>query len=257
MIKLSREETMFVTPECILSFPALFPGEAQDSEVSAGSKVYKCEGICSKITEDDQIAKVTTLVAKTFDEKNWKKHVFGANGRIRLLEEMPGRDPAKYPYAVGKYVLGFSKTISLKFLNMQDANLADPVQKAKYDAEVNAQAPRIKKFVNPNNPADLSKLREKIEEMALKGKPVPQESEYSKQLIDVEPHEIWPGCIVKIQGHAYWQDNKTNKRVLFGLDNILFVREGERLVADTDPDSAFAAFAPDAGLAPDAWSAAV
>jgi hypothetical protein len=248
MIKLSREETTFVTGEGILSFPALHPGEAQDSEVSPGSKVYKCELVTPTV---DEVAKAVTLVAQTNDKDNWQKYVFGPQGRLRKLEEMPGRDPSKYPYATGKYMISFSKTISLKFLNIEGANLTDPVQRAKYDAAVASHAPKVKKFANPNNPADMAKIQAVVQEKSLRGLSVPKENEYFKMLIDVEPHEMWPGCIVKVHGRAYWQHlKKTGGRVLLGLESVLFVREGERLVGESNPDEVFAPFAPSTELAP-------
>jgi hypothetical protein len=251
MIKLDREETSFVTPEGILSFPALHPGEAQDVEVSPGSKSYKCELIVPTITVNDQITKAVALVAQTNDKVNWQKYVFGTQGRLRKLEEMPGRDHSLYPYAVGKFVLGFSKIISLKFLKMEGTALTDPAQRVKYDAAVAAHAPKVKKFANPNNPADMAKIEAIVQEKSLRGLTVPKENEYFKMLIDVEPHEMWAGCIVKVHGRAYWNDNKkTGGRVLLGLESVLFVREGDRLVGESNPDEVFAPFAPSEELAP-------
>lgn len=255
MIKLPREKTSFVTPEGILGFPALYPGQAVDSN-TPGSKAYKAEW-SGDVLPTDPLAQAITFVAQSMDASNWERYVFGTSGRLRKLEEMPKRDPSKYPYAQGKIVVNFSKIVSLKFLNMEGANLADPETRRKYDQGINAQAPGAHKYANPNLPGDLQKIEEKNADLIARGLTPIKEADYFKTIIPVASHEIWPGCYVRISGNAYWTEGTSlGKAVLVNFSNVLLTRTGERLVSEASADRDFGAFAPTSELAPPAPVAA-
>lgn len=249
MIKLSREETSFVTEEGIASFPHLYAGEAQSNDTN-GNMAYKVEWI-GDLTSQSQIVKTVSLVAQTYGGGNWQAFVAGAAGRLKKLEEMPKRDPSKYPYAVGKYVLGFTKTISPGFLGMKKPDLTNPATRARFDAGVLENAPGVVKFANPNNPADLYKLEQINQTKIIKGLPIIKEADYYQTRIPVEREEFWPGCYIRIAGYAFWSENTPlGKTVLLGLSAVLMTRQGERLVGGSNPDEAFDAFAPTADMAP-------
>lgn len=252
-VKIDKES--FVTEEGILSFPSLFPGQAEDSQ-TPGSKSYKCELVVPRQADGSPgqaIVQAVSKVAQQGDANNWQRHVYGASGRLKTLEDMPGRDKSKYPYAVGHYILSFSKVISLKFLKMEGANLADPVQRANYDKAVHAAAPPVVRFANPNVPADLAYIEQENLKRSMLNQPPISPADYHKTFIPVRPDEIWAGCIVRIQGYAYWSETPRGKGPLFGLTQVLFVRPGERLAgAPASPDEAFGGFAPAADLAPPA-----
>lgn len=254
MIKIPREQTEFVTREGILGFPALFPGQAVDSQ-TPGSKSYKLEW-AGDITPDEPIVRAVSTVAQAHDPANWQHYVFGPYGRLRKLEEMSspipgkGRDPAKYPYAAGKYLIGFSKTISLNFLKMEGANLADPATRALYNAAIDSNAPPVRKYCNVANPTDVAQVEAMNLTRRSAGQAAIPESEYYKTLIPVRPDEIWAGCIVRVLGRAFFSSTPRGKEVLLGLESVLLVRRGERLVGEVSPERHFGAFAPPAELAP-------
>lgn len=254
MIKIPREQTEFVTREGILGFPALFPGQAVDSQ-TPGSKSYKLEW-AGDITPDEPIVKAVSIVAQTNDPANWQHYVFGPVGRLRKLEETAspipgkGRDASKYPYAAGKYLIGFSKTISLKFLKMEGADLSDPAKRALYNAAIDSNAPPVRKYCNTTNPLDVAQIEALNMKARTEGRPTIPEHEYYKTLIPVRPDEIWAGCIVRVLGRAFWSQTPRGKEVLLGLESVLLVRQAERIVGETSPDRAFSAFAPPSELAP-------
>lgn len=268
-IKIPREQTEFVTEEGILSFPFLFAGQAQPNQNNANMS-YKCEFVTANVAPDSPIARAVAVVAQTMEgnatenvpvgmnpdgtfvfapRPRWQRHLYGPHGRFKKLEEMDKRDHSKYPYAQGKYVLSFSKIISPTFLNMKDANLADPSIRQKYDMAVAAHAPGVKRFANPNNPADILAIEELNRTRMAGGLQPYKEADYYKVRLDVQPHEVWPGCIVRIAGRAYWE-GKQHKTVLLALESVLLVRTGDRLVGERDAGAAFEAFAPAAELAP-------
>lgn len=269
MIKLERNEISFVLGEGLATFPALYAGEAVSYENSL-NKAYKLEWV-GNINPNEQpktgmdktgkivmihntIVGAVSLVAKTFGGSNWERFIAGPAGRFKTLEEMPGRDPAKYIYAKGKYMLGLSMTISPASLKISD--IENPANKAKFEEIVLTQAPGVTKFANPNNPTDLYKIEQMNKDNMVQGLPAILESEYHKTLIPVDRTEFWAGCYVSVLGHAFW-DNKRGKGVLLGLDRVLMTRQGERLTGTgIDPDEAFAAFVPSQDLAPatDPWA---
>jgi hypothetical protein len=254
MIKIPREQTEFVTGEGILGFPALFPGQAVDSQ-TPGSKSYKLEW-AGDIQPDEPIVKAVSIVAQAHDPANWQHYVFGPVGRLRKLEEMAspipgkGRDASKYPYAAGKYLVGFSKTISLKFLKMEGADLSDPSKRALYNAAIDSNAPPVRKYCNVANPTDVAQIEAMNLSLRTSGRPPIPESDYYKTLIPVRPDEIWAGCIVRVLGRAFWSATARGREVLLGLESVLLVRQGERIVGEVSPERHFGAFAPPAELAP-------
>ena len=60
-----------------------------------------------------------------------------------------------------------------------------------------------------------------------------------------DPNKIYAGCYVRAQVHAYGYDNMGNRGVSFGLDNVQFVRDGEKIGGGggIDPTAAFDAVA--------------
>jgi len=265
-VKIPREQTEILTPEGILSFTFLFPGQAQDS-ITPGSKAYKTELVLDPhhLAQDRQLiaagqepqspmVKAVKLVAQTYDPGRWAFHVFGPGAVFSLLEEMDKRDATKYPYAAGKYILRFSQVWSLKMLNMEGANLTDPATRAKYDAAMESKAPGATRFANPANPSDIAKIEEVNKQRVLHGLVPHPEADYHKILLPVASHEIWAGCYGHVSGRCYWSSQR--KAVHLALNHVLFTRQGERLVGESSPDAAFAAFAPPAELAPQPVAAA-
>lgn len=249
-----RQELEFILPEGILNFMLLFPGQAEDS-YTPGNKCYKVEW-SGDIGPNESVVQAITKVAQANDPANWQRHIFGANGKLKKLEEMPKRDPAKYPYAAGKYVIGLSMVVSPANVGMKDANLADPAQRARYEQAIVARAPGVVRFPNLAVQADIDRVIALSNERITQGLPGIPEADYYKTLIPVLPHEVWPGCIGRVLGRAYWNANGKPATVGLALERVLLVRQGERLVAQSNPDSAFAAFAPPAELAPPAPAAA-
>jgi len=151
-----REQTEFVTPEGVLSFLYLFPGQALDS-FTPGTKAYKAEiGINYADMQNDpegaKMLSVLSLVASTNDtstfkdpqtgavEIGWHKHIYGQQGKIRKLQETT-RDRAKYPYYEGKYILSFSSIQTPSYLVGKDADLTDGAVRSQYNQALNAAAP--------------------------------------------------------------------------------------------------------------------
>lgn len=68
----------------------------------------------------------------------------------------------------------------------------------------------------------------------------------------IDPERIYSGCYVLAQVHAYAYDNMGNRGVSFGLNNIQFVKDGERLGGGgIPPKKAFSAIEGDDGQADD------
>ncbi|MDE2099339.1 MAG: hypothetical protein KGL39_18945 [Patescibacteria group bacterium] len=271
-VNLPRTEVSFILPEGTLSFPKLFPGQAETIPQS-GNASYKCEWSGQlPVNEQPQasphptsIIRAVMYVAQTMDTASppiningqqypgWYKHVFGPTGRLRKLEEMGGRDYAKYGYAHGCYVVSLSQIWSPRAVGMENANLSDPTVRAQFDRAVAAKAPRAHRFANPSDPADVARIEQINAENALRGLQVKQPHEYHTVMLPLEPHEIWAGCKVRISGSAYWNPNPVQgSKVGLRFDHILFVRQGERLVGDKSPDDVFASFALSAAMAPQA-----
>jgi hypothetical protein len=255
----TRQQTEFVSPEMILSFPNLEQAKAittADPTAKQGGYSFKCEGVTATVPTDgpgSDMYKATALVAWHEDPDNYAVHLFGRDGRFPRLNklEMPKRDPAVYPYAIEKHMITFSTVYYPDSFNMADVNLSDPVARKAYDQAVAAKAPGVVKFCDPSNPAEVARVEEENQRRRLQGLPTIPESEYGSKIIRMLPGEYWPGCIVKIAGSAYW--SKRLKTVLLSLDKVLFVRTGDRLVAgERSPDEVFKGFAPPASLAPPA-----
>jgi hypothetical protein len=58
----------------------------------------------------------------------------------------------------------------------------------------------------------------------------------------IDENEIYPGCVVIASVGAYAYDQRGNRGVAFGLNNILKVADGERIAGRPSADSDFAAF---------------
>jgi len=58
-----------------------------------------------------------------------------------------------------------------------------------------------------------------------------------------EPGTIYSGCIVHADVNAYPYNNTSNKGVAWGLNNVMFVADGERLDGRMNALTAFASFA--------------
>ncbi len=254
--KPEKEKCNFVTEPGMISFPVLFPGQAEDSQ-KAGSKAYKCEFVTDN--PGQELVNAISHVAQFYDSSAinphtgapyWHRHVYGPMGRLKRLEEYPRRKPETYPYAVGKFVIGVSKVVSLKGLKMEGANLADPTVRAEYDRRVASSAPQVVKFMSAHDPADLQWIAEENQRRAFANMPPIHESQIAQTTRPCRPDEIWAGCKVRISGRAYWDDN-VHKTVLLALEKVLLVSHGERLVGgEIPPDQVFGAFAPAADLAP-------
>lgn len=253
--KIPREQTEFVTPESLLNFMSLYPGQAQDSQ-QPGSKSYKIEiGFTpAALQAEPAVYQAMAIVAQNNDAENWQNHVLS---KMRTLEQMAPpygkRDPSKYPYYAGMHIMSFSHVVSPLSLKMKDINLAIPEHRMKYDQAVMAQAPMAYKFCNPNIPADLAKIEAmNIERMARGITPIP-EADYHKTTILVEQHEIWSGCYGRVFGRVYWSKNQKPETLGVALSKVLLTREGERIAGgEASADAAFSNFAPPASLAPTA-----
>lgn len=57
--------------------------------------------------------------------------------------------------------------------------------------------------------------------------------------IDMAPDDIYPGCYLRATVSAYAYDMNGGKGIALGLQNIRFVRDGERLDARTDASDDF------------------
>lgn len=57
---------------------------------------------------------------------------------------------------------------------------------------------------------------------------------------DMEPDDIYPGCYLRATVSAYAYDVNGGKGIALGLQNVRFVRDGERLDARTDASDDFA-----------------
>jgi hypothetical protein len=254
--KPEKEKCNFVTEVGMISFPALFPGQAEDSQ-RAGSKAYKCEFI----TDDpgQSLINAVSYVAAFYDSAqinpqtgapHWHRHVFGPLGRLKKLEEYPRRNPAVYSYAINKYVIGVSKVVSLKGLKMEGANLSDPLVRNEYDRRVGAAAPKVSKFLSLHDPADIAWVAEENQRRQFANMAPLTEADIPRTTRPCRPDEIWPGCKVRIYGRAYWDAN-VHKTVLLALEQVLLIAQGDRLVGgEQSPDDVFGAFAPAADLAP-------
>lgn len=242
----------FVTAEGILGFPLLFPGQAKDGQ-TPGSKAYTAEwsgdplADAQSIAQNKSIIDAVTKVAQQVDAANWQKFVYAPYGVLKRLEEYPGRTTSKYPYAAGKFVLNMSKTLSLKSLKMEGADLSNPAVRAEYDRKIAEGAPKVRKFANWANPMDVQVIHQMNQENLYKGLPAIVDG--APTLIPVRSDEIWAGCIVRLGGQAYYEGN-FHKKVLLNFDTVLLCRQGERLVGESNPDATFGGFAPPADLAP-------
>ena len=255
VIKLPTEKVSFQTDEGIGAFIKLFPGQGEPSANTPGSMTFGLE--LSMLTVSKSMIDAATVVAQTYDPADWERHVWGrkllgggtdGTGLIHKLEEMTTRKAADYPYAAGRYVRGMNKTVSLKMLKMENANLADPIQRKRYDDAMAAAAPCVYRFFNLNLPDHRIKFEQMNQELLQRGQAMVPESEAYRKTFKMEPHEVWSGCIFRCTGRTYWSE--VRKTVQCSLENVLFVREGERLMGTATPDQQFAEFAPSAELAP-------
>jgi mannose-6-phosphate isomerase-like protein (cupin superfamily) len=260
-----KEQCQFVTPVCLGTFMFLQPGEAVEitsTDTSAagrsgGGYSYKGEFILDSIPtqgteQETSLFRAVQTVAWYEDQANYEMHMFGRDGAFKKLNkaEMPKRDLSSYPYALDKYVLNISSTYYPDMLQMpNDLNLADPVQRARYMAAVEAKAPGVVRFLQPSNPADVAKFREDNERLRLLGSPAIPDSEMYKQWRNLQSHEYWSGCYFQVSGEAYW--SKRHKNVALSIGQVLFVRPGERLQAgQKSPGQVFTPQMPDPSLAP-------
>ena len=262
IIKIDREKSQFVTDVSIVNFAKLFPGQAEESEKKAGSKYYKCE-IYSKTLSKSMID-AFSYIAQIYAPNNWQDHV---NAQFKTLEQMctpvpgqpvPKRQYDKYPYAVGHYVMNFSKSVSLKMLKMEQANLSDPAVRAEYDLKVNQAAPKITRYANINDPADIARIEQLSRDNMLRGVPPIAQADYARVMLPVTSSELWNGCKVRVFGRVYW-DEKIHKTCLPALEQIMLVGPGERISGgyEARPEDVFGAFAPAENLAPDPYAGVV
>lgn len=247
-VKIPREETEFVTPEGILTFMALYPGEHVES---FSNRAYKVEWI-GDIPANHPMIKCARRVAGEFD-KNPERCIFGPTGRLQKQEEKLNRK--QYDHAVGKYIIDFSKVMSLKSLKLNDLDLTNPVHRQRYDAALDEGAPCAHRYVRTDSDGailqeDLQRIQVLNQERLLKGLPAYDPAQYGRILLRVPPAELWSGCYGHVSGYFYWNTNGKPPTLGIGLNNVLMTRQGERLIAVSSPDQAFAAFAPSAELAP-------
>lgn len=265
-IKLDKDKTDFVTDVGIGSFIFAMPGQAKPNQNNAASMTYSIELSGDICNPGSQLVQAVSYVAQMCDplanqinpatgRPMWERHVYGPTGKLKRLEEHMGRDLSKYQYAAGKYVVNFYKNVSMKQCGMGNADINDPATKAKFIQAVAGFAPKVVKYANPLNPADVQRILEMNQDRQLKGLPPILEHEYHKTRIPVLPHEIWPGCNVRVVGHAYWEGT-FKKTVSLALDMILLVSEGPRLAAIERSEDCLDAFAPAADLAPTAPTSA-
>jgi len=255
-IQLDRKQCEFITDVGLITFPKVFPGQAEPSAEGSTTQAYKTEHVTPTCSQS--LISAVSYVASMFDSKQinpatgrpiWERHVFGPLGRLKKLEEMAGRDPAKYPYAVGKYVYNLSKPVSLKMIKMEGKNLADPVVRAEYDKRINEAAPKVVKFLDRYNPVDLDWVQQENQTRAFRNLPPISEETMHQITRPLRSDELWAGCNVRIAGRAYWNEHK--KTVSLFLEQIMLVSQGERLAGgEASPDQVFGAFAPAADLAP-------
>lgn len=266
----TRLQCEFVSQTGILSFPALEAGQAkaitgqEGADAKQGGYSYKCELVLDQVSTqatwdeaakrwqgDGGMYKAIELVAWHEDPDNYAMHLFGRDGRFPRLckEEMPKRDQSIYPYAINKFMVGFSSVYYPDTVQMGDLDLKIPEKRAEYDRVIASKAPGVVKFCDPRNPIEVARVEQENADRRMKGMPLIPESEYYRTCIRMLPQEYWPGCHVQIAGRAYW--SKRKKTVLIALDRVLFVKTGERLVnGERSPDEVFGAYAPSQEMAP-------
>lgn len=257
--QIPREVTEFVTGEVMLNFIQAFPGQASPS-MTPGSYSYSVEGVVGNelFTNDflPMFEASRAVIRATLPSEApaaVDARIVGPRGRIKLLEDT-GRTIEKYPYATGKYILGFSAVWTPKTLGFaEDINLTVPDNRTKFDIALASKAPGVFRFPDLNNPADVARVQQKSSELQLRGQAAIPESQYYATLIEVRPDEVWSGCFGKIAGRAYWAKNTKPANVNFALSRILLTRQGERVGGsggNVAPEDVFGAFAPPASLAP-------
>jgi len=266
-IQIPREKVEFITGEGMLNFINAHAGTAQPS-FNPGSYAYKVEMVMTPAelahADNQAMLTATSLVASTYDTSptqqdqfgqyisGWQKHIYGSKGKFPLLEQTD-RELAKYPYAQGKHVFGFSQVWNPKTLGFTDPsfNLSIPDNRTRFDMALAAKAPGVHRFADLNNQEDINKIYEINQMRQAKGLPVHSEANFGSVLIPVASHEVWSGCFGRVSGRAYWSTAGKNK-VNFALSHILLTRQGERVggSGESSPDAAFGAFAPPASLAP-------
>lgn len=269
-LQLPPEKVQFVTEEGRLAFVRLLPGQAEAPDDRPETLVYGVE--YSSPDPGQQIVNATSFVAQAHDSgiepptithmgvvyqnqrvgrPTWERHVFGPTGRLHRLEEMEKRKQSieKYAYAAGCFVINFKKTFNKDTVNMKDANLGDPVQRAEFVKRVADNAPKVTRFLDPRNPFDVDWAKNENERRRFANMSLIDVTNLQNYQRAVEPHEIWSGCYGRIAGRAYW-DDRHQKTVLYGLDAVLMTRQGERLTSRVDPDKLFGGYAPAAELQP-------
>jgi len=251
MNQLDREKTEFVTDVALGAWMAVFPGQAKTFENDPVARTYSVElGMdASGVEPNTSLVQALSYVAQAYDPQAWKRHVFGTAGKIKMLHETR-RDIAKYPYYQGKYIVSINLKVSPKSVGMENVNLADPAQRQRYEQAVNSRAPGVWAFAKTLGAAAVPRIEALNEERRLRGETPYREADYDRALIPLSPHEVWPGCFVRVSGRAYWSPKNANKLNL-ALSKVLFVRTGPRLVAgESSPDQDFGEFAPSEELAP-------
>lgn len=268
-IKLPAEIVNFVTDEGVASFPFLYPGQAQDS---FKNKAYKLELVLERPAIDadrngfgvnpasptqplnptyqptNPLVRAIVAVAQAYAPQDWFKYVFGTTGKLRLLEECPGRDRSKYSYAENKYVVSLSQVWSLNTLKCEGLNLADPNDRQKYEALLAAKAPGVQRFYT-GSPSDRAAMEAKNRELQMVGQPPIPEAEWAGKTVPVSAAEFKPGDFVRVAGRAYWKKSGSPS-VGLAVQHVLMTRPGDALIAERSPDRAFEGFAPPASLAP-------
>lgn len=264
--------TEFTSPIIMCNFPAVHAGSAKPEIDKPDTLMYGIEGYAENIpvpqpgvkyTEQESIdfsmynAAATIAYAEdpgTEKDPRWyNMHLFSGDGVFHKLEQMRKRKAEDYPYAAGKYVLGFKAKYSPdKFESLKNYDSRNPEHRAKFEEIVAGKAPGCFKYCDTSREADIKKVIEKSNALRQLGRPPIPENEYHTTVIPVDRDELQGGHMVRVLGHMFWSPRYSVLCV--ALDSVLLIDDttptlgaGRRQV---DPDKAFRAFAPAASLAP-------
>lgn len=245
-----RNKCQFVTDVALCNFPTVLPGQAQTSRDNNTTKIYGIELYLPEIK--GSLLDAMTYVAGFYDKA--RSPMIHVANKIKKLEEMPTRDPAKYPYAQGMYVVNIRKNVSLKMLKMDGANLNDPATRALYETRVNEQAPNVVRLANLEDPGDLARIDQVNQQRALL-KLQPLTPTNGRLWLPCTAQEIWGGCKVRVAGRVFWE-GQYKKTIALALEQVMLVAQGDKLQAgEANPEDLFGGFAPAEALAPDPLAA--
>ena len=157
--------------------------------------------------------------------------------------------PSKNPAIPGKY--GLTVVVTPETMDSQDKALWDAMVRAANGKAIERFKKPIKDFTDAMKKPWHSGREKKDYGMTDKDVYMNCTSKFqpiiagpdAKTIKDPLPDYIYPGCYVRISTAPYTYDQDGGRGVAFGVFNVMFVRDGERLAFRVEPEDDFSDYA--------------